>query len=248
MASDFFRFKQFTVFHDRSTMKVGTDGVLLGAWCKLNDAKNILDIGTGSGLIALMLAQRSNVHTHIDAVEIESHNAEQAIENVQQSPWREKIIVHQLPVQEFFPEKKYELIVSNPPYFKNSYQPPDKKRTTARHTVTLTFTELLSAAKRLLATDGKFNVVLPHQEAIEFIQLAETSGLFCTRQGNFRTREKKPIERLLLEFSTTPAYTEEEEILLYLDVTGEEWSDHYKQLTRDFYLKIEDGKDLDISR
>jgi tRNA1Val (adenine37-N6)-methyltransferase len=238
MASDFFQFKQFTIHHDKSTMKVGTDGVLLGAWCKLHDAENILDIGTGSGLIALMLAQRSDLHAHIDAVEIESHNAGQALENVKQSPWREKVVVHQLPVQEFFPEKKYELIVSNPPYFKNSYQPTDKNRTTARHTVTLTFTELLNAAKRLLTSNGKFNVVLPYQEAMEFIELAKTCNLFCSRKGNFRTREKKPIERLLLEFSTTPAYTEEEEILLYLNASGEEWSNRYKALTKDFYLKI----------
>jgi tRNA1Val (adenine37-N6)-methyltransferase len=236
MASSYFQFKQFKVHHDRATMKVGTDGVLLGAWAKIDEAQNILDIGTGTGLIALMLAQRTESSTKIDGVEIELHNAEQAIENVNGSPWKNKISIHHSSIQNFHPEKQYDLIISNPPYFQNSYQPPDKNRTIARHTVNLTFIDLINSVKRLLDIKGKFNVILPYQEGLEFIDLVGTYNFYCTRKWSFRSRAEKPIERLLLEFSYNYEVTEEGEINLY--VLEEEWSDVYKKLTKDFYLNI----------
>jgi tRNA1Val (adenine37-N6)-methyltransferase len=238
MASTFFQFKQFVIHHDKATMKVGTDGVLLGAWINLGAAKNILDIGTGSGVIALMLAQRTSSDILIDAVEIEIHNAAQAKENVQQSPWKNKVEVYHAAIQEFHPQKKYDLIVSNPPYFINSYQPPDEKRTTARHTVVLSFMDLIKAVIKLMSETGRFNVVLPFQEGMAFITLALQNNLHCTRKWRFRSRKEKPVERLLLEFSYQKDHMEENEIILYLNPSGEAWSEPYKELTRDFYLKI----------
>jgi len=217
-------------------MKVGTDAVLLGSWANIIKAKSILDIGTGSGIIALMLAQRTSSDTKIDAVEIEKKDAEQALENILQSTWPAKICIHHLPVQEFVPLNRYDLIISNPPYFINSLEPPDKRRHRARHTIALNYEALISSVQRLLKPDGKFNVILPHTESVQFNTLARRSKLFCTRKFSFRTRAEKPIERWLLEFSNYEQSIEVGEILLYDE--GLEWSDNYKSLTRDFYLKI----------
>lgn len=234
--SQHFQFKQFTIYHDRATMKVGTDGVLLGAWTNVDEVKNILDIGTGTGVIALMLAQRTPSSTQIDAVEIDSDNARQAIENILLSPWPEKTKVHHVPIQNYNPEKKYDLIVSNPPYFQNSFKPPDEKRLRTRHTVDLSFSDLIQAVKKLLNTTGRFNIILPYQEGLEFIDLAKNNSLYCTRQCGFRSRADKPIERWLLEFSLIDKHTVFDEIILYQ--IGEEWSERYKALTKEFYLKL----------
>jgi tRNA1Val (adenine37-N6)-methyltransferase len=234
-----FQFKQFEVQHDRSTMKVGTDAVLLGAWAHVANAGRILDIGTGSGIIALMAAQRTAPTTQIDAVEIERQDAVQAAENFSASPWRDRLHIHVSPIQDFptpLPPSLFDVIVSNPPYFINSQEPPNKRRHEARHTVALDHAALLVAAGRLLHLQGTFNVVLPYTEGLQFIALAKQQHFFCTRQYSFRTREGKPIERWLLEFSRKEGETETGEILLYKEKL--EWSDRYVELTRDFYLKL----------
>lgn len=231
-----FHFKKFSVSHARSTMKVGTDAVLLGAWADVREAQQILDIGTGNGTIALMLAQRSNQAANIDAVEIEEADAIQANENFLASPWVSKIHLHHIAIQKFLPDKKYDLIVSNPPYFNNSQKPPDSKRHQARHTVTLRYDELLTASLRLLKDDGKFNVILPFAEGLQFIELAKEFNLFCSRQFNFRTRAEKKIERWLIELTRKPSVAETGEILLYK--SGDTWSDDYIKLTSAFYLKL----------
>lgn len=231
-----FRFKQFSVHHDRCTMKVGTDAVLLGAWVNVNHANQMLDIGTGSGIIALMLAQRSTESVHIDAVEIEHEDALQAKENSTNSPWANRISVHEVPIQNFTPETKYDVIVSNPPFFNNSFHPPDKKRAHTRHTVSLDFTTLLQNAVRLLEPDGKLNVILPFTEGIEFIELAKMNALHCSRKWSFRSRKEKPIERWVLEFKLRATEKEEGEIIHYQK--SENWSEEYKRLTKDFYLKL----------
>jgi len=230
-----FKFKQFTIHHERTMMKVGTDGVLLGAWVDINKVKNILDIGTGSGVIALMLAQRSQDMALIDAVELDEDAFGQAFENVKQSPWPEKVNTHHCAIQNFNPEKKYDLIVSNPPYFQNSQKPPDPRRLTTRHTDALSFSELITAVTNLLSWDGKFSIILPFHEGLNFITLASQHRLYCSRQWSFRTRVGKPVERWLLEFRGTIHPKEEGEITLYS--SGDEWSEKYIQLTKDFYLK-----------
>ena len=216
-------------------MKVGTDTVLLGAWVNVYQAQSILDIGTGNGTIALMLAQRSLESATIDAVEIEATDVMQAEENFQNSPWNAKIQLHHTAIQNFFPEKKYDLIISNPPYFINSQRPPDERRHQARHTIYLSYDDLIAATLRLLKEDGKFSVVLPFTEGLQFLDLANQCGLFCSRQYSFRTRSEKPIERWLLEFSKNQSPEERGEILLYNK--GEEWSKEYTELTTDFYYR-----------
>ncbi len=231
-----FHFKKFSVAHAGSTMKVGTDAVLLGAWANVNDAKRVLDIGTGSGTIALMLAQRTSENTMIDAVEIEETDFRQAHENFIQSPWTQKIHVHHSSIQNFYPDKLYDIVVSNPPYFNKSQKPPDEKRSQTRHTVALSYEDLLAAATRLLTDAGSLNVILPYVEGLEFMELAKRYNLFCLRQFSFKTREHKPIERWLLEYSKMPRSVQTGEIVLYKE--GDDWSDSYRSLTRDFYLKL----------
>lgn len=218
-------------------MKVGTDGVLLGAWADVTNANTILDIGTGSGVIALMLAQRTPHQTHIDAIEIEDNAFEQADENIKNAPWHDRVVAHHVALQQFESAHQYDLIVSNPPYFQNSQKPPDKKRVQARHTTSLSYPELLSFSAALLTPAGKLSLVLPFTEGLQFIALARQHNFYCSRQWSFRTRHEKPIERWLLEFSFRQQQTPESgEILLYQQ--GEDWSDRYKELTKEFYLKL----------
>ena len=230
-----FRFKQFTVAHDRSTHKIGTDGVLLGAWVDVNDARTILDIGTGTGVIALMLAQRTTAEAKIDAVEIEETDAMQAHENVMRSPWPEKIRIIHTALQSFDAERKYDLIVSNPPFFINSWKPPQERRSQARHTQQLSFEEIIAFSRQLLSERGKLAIILPYQEALHFTELANGSNLFAQRVLEFRSRAHKPIERLLIEFGFKTKQLEKEELVLH---DGEGWSAGYMEMTREFYLKI----------
>ncbi len=231
-----FHFKKFSVRHDRSGMKVGTDGVLLGAWVDVKQATRILDIGTGTGVIAIILAQRTVADVKIEAIEIDQHAVEDATENFTSSPWQERLTLHPVSVQDFTTSTLFDLIVSNPPYFVGSYKPPNAKRILARHTENLSFQYLLASVKKLLSEKGKFNVVLPYTEGNQFIALAEENDLHCSRKWSFRTRKEKLIERLLLEFSRIKSNPQEGEILLYSK--NEEWSADYQNLTRDFYLKL----------
>jgi len=231
-----FHFKQFSLQHDRCTMKVGTDAVLLGAWASVEHAKKILDIGTGSGVIALMIAQRTPPDTIIDAIEILEQDARQALENILYSPWPSKVNLENISLQEYFPPKQYDVIVSNPPFFNSSMEPPDRKRLQVRHTVSLTYETLIRSVKRLLREDGKFNIILPVTEGEQFISLARQHHLFCSRRCGFRARSEKPLERWLLEFSNCEQTPEVSELLHY--VNGSAWSEDYIALTRDFYVKL----------
>lgn len=230
-----FHFKQFSISHDRSTHKVGTDGVLLGAWVNVDGASTILDIGTGTGVIAIMLAQRTPPNTKIDAVELQEHDAKQAETNVKNSPWPEKVSVVHSAIQDFQSDHGYDLIVSNPPFFVNSWLPPDQSRSTARHSHDLSFPELVENISRLLSPEGRFAVVLPFVEGSQFIRLAEGLGFYVSRRMTFKSRQDKPVERLLVEFSRTVSAVKAEELVLYL--RNEEWTNEYRALTRDFYLK-----------
>lgn len=231
-----FHFKQFSLQHDRCTMKVGTDAVLLGAWASVEHAINILDIGTGSGVIALMMAQRTPPGTNIDAIEIMQQDAGQALENILQSPWPTKIKLENVSLQGYFPPVQYDVIISNPPFFNSSMEPPDRKRHQVRHTVTLSYDTLIQSVKRLLREDGKFNVILPVTEGEQFISLAQQHHLYCTRRCGFRARAEKPLERWLLEFSNREQSPEISELLHYAN--GLAWSENYIALTRDFYTKL----------
>jgi tRNA1Val (adenine37-N6)-methyltransferase len=232
-----FAFKQFRVFQQKSTHKVGTDGVLLGAWVRMNNAEKILDIGTGSGVIALMLAQRAP-NAAVDAVEIQEDDAMQADLNFQSSQWHDRLKIHHVAFQEYVSESKYDLIVSNPPYFVNSTLPPTSQRSIVRHSQMLTSEVLIHGVERLLLPGGIFGIILPVVEGRNFIKVANEKGLYLQRTCEFRSRPNKPEERLLMEFGFNETAVASEQIILYRDDTGEEWSEAYKALTRDFYLKI----------
>lgn len=231
-----FHFKRFSVAQEHATHKVGTDGVLLAAWVNLReDERHILDIGTGSGVIALMLAQRSRSGVQIDAVEIEASDAEQAMENVARSPWPERISVYHTPIQAFHPERQYDLIVANPPYFENSLSAPEKKRAQARHTTALPFEVLLKCIVRLLSRSGRSALILPYAAGMKFMQLARNYDLFPVRKTFFRSRVDKPVKRILFELAYVDDQPVEETTIVLYDENNA-WSEAYKAITRDFYL------------
>jgi tRNA1Val (adenine37-N6)-methyltransferase len=214
-------------------MKVGTDAVLLGAWATTPGATSILDVGTGSGVIALMLAQRTARDVIIDGIEPAAVDFAQAVENVAMSNWPVRINMVNTTIQNYFPDKKYDLIVSNPPFFINSLQPPSVSRTMARHTASLSHSDLLHNVQRLLSRNGRFSVVLPTTEGCQFLSLATERGFFCLRQLAFFSRSTKEQERWLFEFGRLPAEKISETLLLYEE--NNVWTEGYKRLTSDFY-------------
>lgn len=229
-----FQFKQFSVEQARSTHKVGTDGVLLGAWVRVDPARRILDIGAGTGVVSLMLAQRTAGHVTIDAVEIEKEDVGQATKNVAASPWKDRITVCHGAIQDFQSAAKYDLIVTNPPFFQNSLLPPDSKRSAARHSHQLPHEELLAVSARLLSADGRVALILPYHEGLRFRSLAAAVSLHCVRHCEFRSRRNKAIKRLLMEFSRHESETAMEELVLYSH--DDKWSPDYRRLTGEFYL------------
>ena len=229
-----FKFKQFSVCDDRASMKVGTDAVLLGAWVDILLAKNILDIGTGSGIIALMIAQRTGPDVKINAVELLAQDAQQASENISNSPWPGKISVSNTSIQEFYPGRHYDRIICNPPYFSKSLLPPIDTRSKVRHDTALTLDELLAATGRLLSPMGKLSLILPFVESKAFIRKANSKGLFLHHLTKFFTRHGKAQERTLMEFGFTTAPLREDSLILYQSKSH--WTKEYRKLTQDFYL------------
>lgn len=230
-----FQFKQFTVHQDRAAMKVGTDGVLLGAWAEPDKARFVLDIGTGTGLLALMSAQR-NPEASIDAIEIEPEAAVQAQENVNNSPWADRIRIHPISLFDFFPPQTYDCILCNPPFFNNSTKNPDASRTLARHSDSLPHGALLGAVVRLLQENGFFYIILPTEEATAFIRLAGEHGLHLSRLTRVLPNPGKAPKRYLMKFgfANIPAQTDE----LVIEISRHEYTPEYIQLTRDFYLNL----------
>jgi tRNA1Val (adenine37-N6)-methyltransferase len=234
MPNQYFRFKQFAIRQEKSAMKVGTDGVMLGAWATIGNAKTILDVGTGTGLIALMLAQRSSAT--IDAVEIDNPSAQQAIENVNSSRWQNRVAVHCKPFQQFAKEAslQYDLIVSNPPYFIKSLKSEEAARTVARHNELLPHVELLEGINKLLNKNGRFAGIFPYVEGNVFVALASTYNLFCSKRVSVYGKINGPVKRLMLEFSREKLPLDETSIAVR-GVDGE-YTPEYVSLTKDFYL------------
>ena len=233
-----FTFKQFHINHSRCAMKVGTDGTLIGAWASLPDsARNILDIGTGTGLIAIMTAQR-HPEAQIYAIDIDADCISQAQENVADCPWSERISLHHTPLQEFASKEKFDVIISNPPYFVDSLLSPDAQRSTARHTATLSFEELTEGVIRLLAPEGRFALILPPAEYERFCS-ASRGKLFVVRRCDVWTTPTSDVKRIMAEFQTSPP-TEpsapDKIIIEEYGVMG--YGEKYKSLTKDFYLKF----------
>ena len=235
--NNFFQFKQFRIHQEKSAMKVNTDGVLLGAWTKLEGAKTVLDIGTGTGLISLMIAQRSGAF--ITGVEIEKNAAEEALRNVQNSEWSNRISIQHNSFQEFVKTANhhFDVIVSNPPFFSNSVKNTNPHLSMARHNHMLPFEDIIAGSKKLLGEVGTLSLILPASSACEFIEKAQNEDLFLIRQTFVKPFPHKEPNRCLMEFSKAQSVQENTSMSVF-DESGKEYSEEFKTLARDFYLKL----------
>lgn len=233
-----FNFKQFHVNQDRCAMKIGTDGVLLGAWTPLiNNPYNVLDIGAGTGILSLMLAQRSNAE-QIDAIEIDEDAYEQCVENFEASPWGDKLFCFHAGLDEFVdePEDEYDLIISNPPFYTDDYKSDNTSRDLARFEDALPFEELIEAAALLLSDNGIFSVIIPFKEEERFVSLCKELDLFPLKITRVKGTPTSEIKRSLLAFcrmEQTPLIDE-----LVIEISRHNYTSEYIELTKDFYLKM----------
>ncbi len=233
-----FKFKQFTVNQDRCAMKIGTDGVLLGAWASVqNKPFSILDIGTGTGIIALQLGQRTQAQL-IDALEVDENAYEQCVENFENSPWSDRLFCYHAALEEFVEEidDRYDLIVSNPPFYCEDYKSNDKIRDIARFNDSLPFKELIDSVSVLLSAEGIFATIIPKKEEKHFIALASKVNLFPNRVCRIRGSATSEEKRSLLEFSFNKTKIKVEE--LTIEIARHEYTEAYKNLVEDFYLKM----------
>lgn len=233
-----FQFKEFSIDQDRCAMKIGTDGVLLGAWTSIQDAYSILDIGAGTGILALMLAQRSDAE-QIDALEIDEDAYEQCVDNFENSSWADRLFCYHAALDEFTEEmkdEKYDLIISNPPFYTEDYKSGDTARNMARFADSLPFEELIKFASELLSDEGCFAVIIPYSEEEYFLKLSEKVNLFPNRITRVRGTESTPLKRSLLQLSFTekPFSTNE----LILEVSRHQYTKDYQKMVAPFYLKL----------
>jgi tRNA1Val (adenine37-N6)-methyltransferase len=235
MANSYFRFKQFKILQEKSAMRVNTDGVLLGSWADVSGAQRILDVGTGTGVVALMVAQR-NPSAMVDAVEIDPLSAEEAAGNAARSPWANRVRVVCASFQGFASsaEFRYDLIVSNPPYFSHSLKPPDDRRTLTRHTDTLPTPDLLEGITKLMLPEGRFCGIFPYAEGNVFIAQASRNGLFCSKKLNIQPKPGDRTLRVLVQLEAEKKATVESSLCIHLaDGT---FSKDYRNLTSEFYI------------
>ncbi|MEZ6126517.1 MAG: methyltransferase [Planctomycetaceae bacterium] len=249
MSADF-RCKQFRIRQDACAMKVGTDAILLGAWCSANRPRRILDIGSGTGILALMTAQRFPA-ADVDAVEVDPMAAQQCAENVQDSPFRDRITVHHSSIQNYVRETsfRYDLIVCNPPWFHCSLKPPDAARSIARHSDSLSTDDLLTCTAQLLAVDepdgdihhgGVVNVVLPIDQAESFLQAAELRHLWCSRRCDVRPTPTSNVRRVLLQLKRKSAVWESTRSVetLIVETARHQYSEEFTAMAQDFLLNL----------
>ena len=236
-----FIFKEFTIHQDKTAMKVGTDGVLLGAWCSLENFPNtILDIGSGTGVISLMLAQRSDAIL-IDAVEVDDYAYEQSVENFEISDWGDRLYCYNSTFQEFYKqiaeeEQTYDLIVSNPPFYSDDFQTESDARNKARFTSSLSFNELIIGVSNILSQNGTFATIIPFKEESGFISLADRNNLLLNKICRVRGNNTSEIKRSLLTFS----FHKKEITIdsLIIENSRHQYTDDYIKLTKDFYFKM----------
>lgn len=236
--NSYFQFKQFRIIQERSAMKVGIDGVLIGAWAQAPDAERILDIGTGTGLIALMMAQK-NTHAQIDAIEIDPEAFQEARLNAQNSPWRTRINLELCTFQELSGREnlKYDLIVSNPPFFTNGEKAPSPTRAQARHSDALSLGDLISGAAKILNINGKIALVLPCETLPEIKKQIGENKLFISRLCRIKPNPQKPEFRILIELTKSECVMKEESLMIEFE-RHHDYTPEYKVLTNDFYLKF----------
>jgi tRNA1Val (adenine37-N6)-methyltransferase len=233
--NNYFKFKQFKIVQEKSAMKVGTDGVLLGAWVNTNKARSILDLGTGTGLIALMIAQRCNAT--VTAIEIEKAAYEEACFNFSQSTWNNRINPVFSSFQKFSSGiiEKFDLIVSNPPFFENDLRATEKNRSVARHNDLLSYNDLLKNSTSILSDSGRLSVIIHSKKAEKFINLAAEYNLFVSRQTKVRPNPEKPFHRYLLEFSKKKTEIISDELTIEFKI-HHQFTSEFKKLTKDYYL------------
>ena len=238
MSSKPFQFKQFTIHQDKTAMKVGTDGVLLGAWVSIElDYFSAIDIGAGTGLIALMIAQRSNIEL-IDAIELNDEAFEQSVSNFEQSDWSDRLFCYHASFQEFTDEidDTYDLIVSNPPFYTSTYKELSEDRAMARHSESLPYSELLSGVVKMLSDKGSCAFIIPFCEEEEFIAEAKELKLFPNRITRVKGAKDTPIKRSLLQFSYVNSEIEFTDLVI--EIERHIYTEDYKNLVQDFYLKM----------
>lgn len=238
MSTKPFKFKEFAINQDQCAMKIGTDGVLLGAWASLeNNPLSILDIGAGTGVLALMLAQRSHAKL-IDAIEIDDNAYEQCVDNFEQSPWADRLFCYHASLEAFVEEieSKYDLIICNPPFYSEDYKTNNVQRDLARFQDALPFDYLLESVSRLLSENGLFSVVIPFKEESQLISLASKHKLFPNRKLHVKGNPTTEIKRSLIDFS----FRESETIIdsLIIETERHQYTEDYINLTKDFYLKM----------
>lgn len=231
-----FHFKRFSVDDALCAMKVGTDGVLLGAWADVEGAKHILDMGTGSGLIALMVAQR-NEEAHIEAIDIDEGAVLQARNNIEASPWRERIVIAHSDANSYTSSQRFDHIVSNPPFFTTTLLSPDERRAMARHSSMLSYDDIITTAERLLLPGGRLSLILPTLEAAQFRRVA-FERLWLRRETTVLTRKGDAPKRTMMEYvlCNEPLMPCVDTLEIYDD--GGVYSDKYRQLTAEYYLKF----------
>ncbi len=233
MNPDYFYFKQFKIRHANAAMKVGTDGVLLGSWVDCRNVERILDIGTGTGLLALMLAQKYKAQ--IDAVEIDKEASELAVENVQESPWADQIRVIHNDISKYKTNQTYDLIVSNPPYYSTDIIAPNKSRAKARHTISLNPNKLMESVARLMADKGLFYVIYPVNVCRNWEDAATENGLFKVRELFVKPNPQKEPVRIISVFAFHESETYSETICIENN-KRHDYSDEYRNLTGDYYV------------
>ena len=234
-----FKFKQFTVNQDRCAMKIGTDGVLLGAWCPIeNNPFSVLDIGAGTGILSLMLAQRSNAE-QIDAIEIDENAFEQCVENFENSPWSDRLFCFHAGLDEFMdePEDEYDIIISNPPFYSEDYKSDCEQRDLARFQDAMPFEDLIEAASLLLSENGIFSVIIPFKEEEKFIALAKECNLFPFKITHVKGTPTAEIKRSLLAFSFAEKTNFPIDELV-IETARHQYTEEYISLTKDFYMKM----------
>lgn len=231
-----FQFKQFVIHQEKAAMKVGTDAVLLGSWADTARAVRALDVGTGTGILALMIAQ-CNATVEVDAIDLDAHAIEQARDNAMLSPWNNRIHIMHTDLRRYCLNCKtaYDLIICNPPFFSRGFPVADTGRRRARVAENLDPALLIHSSKQLLAADGKLAVILPAATAADFTGLALLSTLYCSRKTTVYSRADKPPIRILLEFKKQPVPLHEESLIIAGNVP-DSYSEEYRKLTRDFYL------------
>lgn len=237
MPNHFFKFKQFTINQDKTAMKVGSDSVILGSWTYIDDSvKQILDIGTGTGLLALMMAQRCPA-AYVTAVEIDGQSGRQASENVTNSPWNDRITVINCDIKQFKSDKKFDLIITNPPYFHKSLKSADEKRNLARHNDGLLLPDLIEVAHNLLSDNGYLSIIIPKENELIINGICEAKNMYTVRRLLIKPTELKPANRVILEISKKQIENIKTETLIVRDNYGN-YTEIYKSLTKNFYLNL----------